>query len=465
MMEMVIIGGVLGLLIVGGFALVISQLNKPADVQDQTDEITPLKEQIARLESERDSLKQSLERTETQHNEKASALTAAQAAFGDLQAKLARTEQSLQNAEQSMERQEREFKEARDRMIADFKTASAESAKAQGESLKVQNKDQMELILKPLKDQIAKFEAELKTAHRHAGEERVALKTHIEMLGSASNSLADEAQALTRALRSDSQKQGYWGEMVLSRLLEASGLREGFEYTTQDSVTMEDNRRLRPDVVIKLPGDRTVVIDSKVSMNAFQDFENAETAEDASTYLKSHIMSVEKHVKDLASKDYLKAAGSKLDYVIMFIPIEGAWAAIHKERPDFPLWAMDRNIHVSPPSNLLPLLRTIKTLWDVERRYENADKIAANAAGLYDQFARFVDTFRTARKQLGTAINNLDKAENQLVDGRGNVVRRIEQLREMGVAPKKLLPDDMTGAALENDGGLLLPADDDEEEN
>lgn len=452
----------LGALILVGFAVLTFLQIRKSGAQSPIEDITPLKEQIARLGAERDGLQKSLESLRGDRDKAAASLTETQAAFGDLQSKLARTEQNLQNAEQLLERQEREFKEARDRMIADFKTASAESAKAQGESLKVQNKDQMELILKPLKDQIAKFEAELKTAHKHAGEERVALKTHIEMLGAASNSLADEAQALTRALRSDSQKQGAWGEMVLSRLLEASGLREGFEYTTQDSVTMDDNKRLRPDVVIKLPGDRTVVIDSKVSLNAFQDFENAETAEEAETHLKAHIMSVEKHVKDLASKDYLKAAGSKLDYVIMFVPIEGAWAAVHKERSDFHLWAMDRNIHVSPPSNLLPLLRTIKMIWDVERRYENADKIATSAAGLYDQFALFVDSFRMARKQIGSAISNMDKAEKQLVDGRGNVVRRLEQMRDMGVRPKKQLPDDLLNEAAEQDGGLLLGSEENE---
>ncbi len=451
MVELIAIGVGAVAIILLGVVIMLLMRARPDGGADQ-DQVAPLREQIVRLEAERDGLMKSVEQLGADLSKIEQSHTDLSAHASDVREKLAAREQALKNAEQRIV----EIQEARDLMLREFKAASAESAKSQGQLLQSQNREQMDLILKPLKEQIAKFEGELKSAHKDAGQERAVLKEQIETLGAVSQSMAVEAQGLTRALRADSQKQGAWGELVLARILEASGLREGVEYTTQQSVTMDDGSRLRPDVVINMPNGQKVVVDSKVSLTAFYDLENAEAGDEADRALKGHVRSIESHVKGLGSKDYKKAAGSDLDYVIMFVPIEGAWAAALRERPDLPIWTMDQGVTICPPSNLLAILRTINTLWDVERRNKNAEEIAARAADLYDKFVGFVETFKTARKQLGSAINNLDKAEDQLVEGRGNVVRRIEQLRDMGVAPKKQLPPEMTERAIETDDAPLL---------
>ncbi|MEN8723467.1 MAG: DNA recombination protein RmuC [Alphaproteobacteria bacterium] len=451
MIEVFAIGvGVVAIILLG--VVIALQMRARPTTTPEVDDVSPLREQVARLEAERDGLMKSVEQLGADLSKAEHAHTELSGHASSVREKLAATEQALKNAEQRVV----EIQESRDELRREFKAASAESAKTQGQVLQSQNKEQMDLILKPLKEQIAKFEGELKSAHKDAGQERAVLKEQIETLGSVSQSMAVEAQGLTRALRADSQKQGAWGEMVLARILEASGLREGIEYTTQQSVTMDDGSRLRPDVVINMPNGQKVVVDSKVSLTAFYDLENATDGDDADRALKSHVRSIEGHVKGLGSKDYRKAAGSDLDYVIMFLPIEGAWAAALRERQDLPIWTMDQGVTICPPSNLLAILRTINTLWDVERRNKNAEEIAARAGDLYDKFVGFVETFKTARKQLGSAINNLDKAEDQLVDGRGNVVRRIEQLRDMGVAPKKQLPPEMTERAIETDDAPVL---------
>ena len=368
----------------------------------------------------------------------------------DEQSKLSSTISRL-NAEKKAEQEASEGKiqmlsKMREDMEAKFKDLAAEALKLQGEQFSKSNIEKLQATLTPLREHVGHFEKELKAVYKAATEERAALKVEIHQLSQRSESISQEALALTRALKADQQKQGAWGEMILESILERSGLREGDEYETQVHRTGDDGGRLRPDVVVNIPGGKTLIIDSKVSLVAYVAAVNAETEEEALSARKQHVVSLKRHINELAAKDYQSAEDSTVDYVILFVPIEGALSEALREDGQLTEFALEQNVTIATPTTLMMALKTVAHVWAVERRNQNAEAIAKRAGLLYDKVVGFVDNMENVGKRLGQAQDAYQDAFGQLSRGRGNLLSQVESLKSLGAKTGKSIDTDFDGA-------------------
>ncbi len=325
----------------------------------------------------------------------------------------------------------------REGMEAKFKDLAAEALKVQGEQFSKANLERLDLALTPLKEHVGHFEKELKAVHKATIEDRARLKAEIEQLSRRSEAISQEAVALTRALKGDRQRQGAWGEMILESILERSGLREGEEYETQAHRVSDEGDRLRPDVVVNIPGGKTLVVDSKVSLVAYTDAVNAEDEEVATSARKRHVASLKTHIDGLAARDYQHAEDSTVDYVILFVPIEGALSEALRVDGQLTEYALDKNVTIATPTTLMMALKTIAHVWAVERRNQNAEAIAERAGRLYDKVVGFVDNMKNVGKRLDQAQDAYQGAFGQLSSGRGNVLSHVERLKELGARTNK----------------------------
>ena len=322
-------------------------------------------------------------------------------------------------------------------MEAKFGELAREALKIQGEAFSQTNLERLNATLTPLKEHVGHFERELKAVHQATVEDRAALKAEIRGLTQRSEAISKEATALTRALKSDQQRQGAWGEMILTNILERSGLREGEEYETQAHRTGTDGERLRPDVVIRIPGGKSLVVDSKVSLLAYTEAVNAETEGDAAAARKRHVASLRAHINGLSAKGYQAAEASTVDYVILFVPIEGALSEALREDGAITEYALERHITIATPTTLMMALRTVSHVWAVERRNRNAEEIAKRAGLLYDKVAGFVSSMEGVGTRLRQAQDSYDSALGQLSQGSGNLLRQAEILKALGAKTTK----------------------------
>ena len=343
--------------------------------------------------------------------------------------------------------------EARTAMSQQFRLLAAEVMKEHGETYARKNLEQLDGTLTPLRQKILEFQQSLQTAHTDSEKERARLGEQIRKLGETSAAMSRETHDLTQALKGKSQVQGAWGEMILATILEKSGLREGEEYRTQVSHTTEDGDRLRPDVIVRLPNEQSIVIDAKVSLTAYAAAVSAETEEERAVCLRAHAASMRQHVRMLAGKAYQTHAPGALDYVVMFVPIEGALAAALTEAPDLTSFAVENSVYLATPTTLMIALRTAANVWQVERRNRNAEEIATRAGRVYDKLVGFVDSMEALGKALGVAQRQHEKAMSQLSRGGGNVLRQVEQLKALGGKASKSLP-----AHLLDDSGAEVAA-------
>ena len=309
-----------------------------------------------------------------------------------------------------------------------------------------QTKHNIEAVLAPFKSDLEGFKRQISEQHIREGQERASLKTEILGLKELNQKITAEAAALTNALKGDNKKQGNWGEVVLERILKESGLREGHEFDTQVNATSPDGKRYQPDVVVHLPNDKDVIIDSKVSLAAYERYFNCDDDNERSRYLIQHVASIKGHIKGLGDKDYQSLKGIKtLDYVLLFIPIEAAFLLAVEEEPDLVTMALNNNIMLVSPTNLLVALRTINNIWQYEYQNQNAQQIAEQGAKLYDKFVGFITEMEKVGKSLDSAHTSYEGAMNKLNSGRGNIVRQVEKLRELGVQPTKKLSESYKG--------------------
>ena len=357
----------------------------------------------------------------------------------DYATKLAAAEEKLEQELKQASEKLALLTEARGSMTNEFKVLAESVMARHGEAFTKQNKEQVEGILKPLQEKLFEFQQGLQVAQNETVKDRATLAEHIRHLTEASAKMTNETQNLTRALKGKAQTQGAWGEMILSTILERSGLREGDEYVKQESYTGEDGSRLRPDVVVNLPGGQKVVIDAKVSLTAFEEFVNAGTEEDRSSALSRHLGSIKTHIRTLGGKEYHSAVGSALDYVVMFVPIEGALAVALQEEPGLTGIAAEANVAIATPTTLMIALRTIANVWQVERRNKNAEEIAARAGKIYDKFVGFLDDMTELGGRLDKARESFQGAMGKLSDGKGNIIRQVEQLKVLGAKTTKAI--------------------------
>ena len=324
-------------------------------------------------------------------------------------------------------------------MEAQFKELAENALKAQGESFSKANIEKLEATLTPLKEHVGHFEKELRQVHEETVKDRERLKTEILQLSKRSEAISQEAISLTKALKGDTQIQGAWGEMVLESILERSGLREGEEYETQAHRIGASGERLRPDVVVRIPGGKSLVIDSKVSLLAYNEAVNAETDVDALASRKRHLTSIKNHINALSAKGYQTAENSTVDYVILFVPIEGALSEALREDPALTEYALEKNITIATPTTLMMALKTIANVWAVDRRNQNAELIADRAGKLYDKVYGFVQSMERVGERLDQAQGSYSQAFSQLSKGRGNLISQVESLKNLGAKASKTI--------------------------
>jgi DNA recombination protein RmuC len=319
-----------------------------------------------------------------------------------------------------------------------------------------QNQTNLSQLLAPLSEKIKSFQQKVEDVYVKETEGRSALAEQVRMLTGLNQQLSAETSNLTRALTTSAKAQGDLGEMILEKILESSGLRKDEEYFVQNSFRNDESRNVRPDVIVKLPESKHLVIDSKVSLTAYSEFVNAETDEARRLALARHMDSVRKHIKELADKNYQSLHQlQSIDFVCMFVPIEGAFMAAIGNDPE--LWASsyERNVLLVSPSTLLFVVRTVAHLWRQERQKQNVQDIVNRGAELYDKLVGFVEDLKSVGERLDQAKSSYGLALNKLSNGKGNVIRQAEMLKSLGVKPKKNLPTDLLDVSAEEEP--LLP--------
>jgi len=311
-----------------------------------------------------------------------------------------------------------------------------------------QNKNNIGELLNPLGEKIKDFEKKVNDVYISEGKERASLKNQLEMLQQLNQQMSKEANNLTKALKGENKTQGNWGEFILESVLEKSGLVKGSEYKIQESYTNEEGKRLQPDVIINLPENKTLIIDSKVSLNAYERFSSAESDDERLQAAKEHILSLRTHLKGLSGKSYQNIHQiQSLDFVLLFIPIEPAFALAVQSDAGLFNDAFEKNIVIVSPTTLLATLRTVASIWRNEKQSANAIDIAKKAGDLYDKFEGFIKDLIEVGKKIDQTKANYSDAMNKLVDGKGNIINRFEELRKLGAKADKQLPQSLVDRA------------------
>ena len=335
--------------------------------------------------------------------------------------------------------------DAREALTQEFKVLANDVLQRHGDAFAKQNKEQIDIVLQPLREKLLEFQQGLQNAQTDSAKERAGLAEQIRQLSEASARMTSETTSLAHALRGNSQTQGAWGEMILASILERSGLRAGEEYLTQISHTNEEGDRLRPDVIVRLPGGQHVVIDSKVSLVAFEALVGSATEEEREAHLTRHVNSMQSHIKQLSNKQYHAVTGSSLDYVVMFVPIEGALAAALQRDPGLTGFAVQNNVAIATPTTLMIALRTVESVWKIERRNSNAEAIADRAGKMYDKFVSFAEDLTKLGARLDQAQASYRQAMGKISGGVGNLAGQFERLKELGARANKAIPPALVG--------------------
>ena len=355
-----------------------------------------------------------------------------------------RLEAELDSERKQVHHRIESLNEAKEALTNQFKNLANEILEDKTKKFTEQNAQQLDILLKPLQTKLTEFKEQVSNSYEKESRERFALKHEIERLANLNLKMSDEARSLTNALKGDSKIQGNWGELVLESILESSGLRKGEEYLVQDSHTQADGSRLQPDVIIKLPEGRHLVIDSKVSITAYARHTEAVTTDEADKELLAHIQSIRQHIQGLSGKNYAGIADiASVDFVLMFIPIEPAFLSALKSAPNLYQEALSKNIVLVCPSTLMATLRTVAHLWRQDQQNKNAMEIARQCANLYDKFVGFVEDLEQIGKRLDQAQSSYHDAFNKLKSGKGNLIKAAEKVKELGVKPNKTIASNL----------------------
>ncbi|KJD33342.1 DNA polymerase V [Tamlana nanhaiensis] len=392
--------------------------------------INELKETVTKIEKEREAIRREKDFLNTE---------------------LARRNSEFENLQQQNLKRDKELEQRQEQLRKDFELLANKILEEKSNKFTEQNKENIKNILSPLQEKIKTFEEKVDLTQKESISMHSALKEQLLGLKDLNQQMTKEATNLTRALKGDSKMQGNWGELVLERVLEKSGLEKDREYFVQQSFTRDDNSRVMPDVVLHLPDGKKMIIDSKVSLTDYERLVNADDDEKL-PFLKAHVNSVKRHVDQLSEKNYQDLYDMESpDFVLMFIPIEPAFAVVVNEDTSIYNKAFEKNIVIVTPSTLLATLRTIDTMWTNEKQQQNAIEIARQAGALYDKFEGLVKDLTGVGKKIDAAKTDYSAAMNKLVEGRGNLITSVEKLKKMGAKAKKALPEAIIKRAQEDD--------------
>lgn len=357
---------------------------------------------------------------------------------------LTAAQSNSKNIEQRLGEQKAEMEDLNKRFKTEFENLATKILEEKSQKFTEQNKQSLDGILTPLKDRIKDFEEKVQKVYDTEAAERNMLKGEIKQLMGLNLQMHQDAQNLTKALKGDNKTQGNWGEFILESILEKSGLVKDREYKTQESITTEDGKRYQPDVVIQLPDGKCLIIDSKVSLVAYERYVSADDEITKAQALKEHSLSFKNHIKGLSDKNYQNLYGvNSLDFVLLFVPIESAFAATVQFDNQLFNDAFERNIVIVSPSTLLATLRTVANIWRQESQNKNAIEIANKAGDMYDKFVGFVDDLIALGNKMRDSQKAYEGAMNKLHQGSGNLVKRSEDLKKLGAKANKALPQNL----------------------
>ena len=413
-----------------------------------------LEEQINQLQQDLGQQRQQM--TDVQSRSEA-AMAQASSQQRDDAAQIARLEQQLVDAKASHHEQLQMLEQAKAALTNQFKAIAAEALKSNADTVSKQQQDRLGDVLAPLKERLQHFERQVKDAYDKENRERISLQEQLKNLMAANSRLGEEAAQLARALTSQAKTRGDWGEQMLEQLLQHAGLRRDLEYRVQVTGTSEDGSRLQPDVVIDLPDEKHLVIDSKLSLVSWMELVEAEEESARTGARKALALAVREHVKQLSAKKYESLFQlASVDFVLMFIPIEGAFAEVITYDRALYQEAMDSNIVLVSPTTLLATMRTIAAIWRYDRQERHAFQIAAAAGKMYDQLVAYTDSLDKVGDRIRQAQEAFDQAQTRLVSGRGNVIRRAEIVKELGAKAAKKIGKELSELA--QDDALLNDA-------
>ncbi|ALM50693.1 DNA polymerase V [Flavobacterium psychrophilum] len=399
--------------------------------QQSQNELLGIEKQLVQAHADRDSLRQ---------------------AKDSLAIQLTKKETDFDNLLERMREQRQETDELREKFTKEFENLANKILEEKSVKFTEQNRENLKNILSPLQEKIHLFEKKVEDTHKESIDYHAALRQQILGLRDMNEQMSKETINLTRALKGDTKMQGNWGELILERVLEKSGLEKDREYYVQQSHVNDEGSRVQPDVVINLPDGKKMIVDSKVSLVAYERYINEEDDPLKLVHLKEHVNSIKRHVDQLSDKNYhdLYKIESP-DFVLLFIPMEPAFAIALNEDATLYGKAFERNIVIVTPSTLLATLRTIDSMWSNQKQQENAYEIARQAGALYDKFEGFVGDLTKVGNKMKDAQNEYQNAMGKLVDGRGNIITSIEKLKKMGAKAKKSLPENILSRALQQE--------------
>ncbi|WP_221409141.1 DNA recombination protein RmuC [Reichenbachiella versicolor] len=355
-----------------------------------------------------------------------------------------RLQANFENLQKKLTEQKEELDGIREKFTHEFKNLANEIFEEKSKKFTDQNKVQIHDLLKPLGEKIINFEKRVEETNKESIARNSALKEQIVGFKELNQRITKEAENLVKALKGDTKAQGNWGEFILESILEKSGLEKGREYFIQESLTNEDGQRFQPDVVVKLPDHKNIIVDSKVSLIAYERFINLEDEKEKEAELKTHLLSLRTHIKGLSEKNYQHLYGVEgLDFVLMFVPVEPAFSLAVQRDPELFNDAYAKNIVIVSPATLIATLRTISSIWKQEYQNRNAIEIASEGGKMYDKFVAFVEDIKKVGVQLNTTQKTYQEAAKKLYDGTGNLVTRAEKMKKLGAKATKNLDQNL----------------------
>jgi len=369
------------------------------------------------------------------------------------------------NLQKLLDSQKEEIVKIQEQAKIQFENLANKILEDNSKKFSEQNQNNLKTILSPLQEKISDFEKKVENTHKESIDYHSALRQQILGLRDLNLQMSKETVNLTKALKGDSKIQGNWGELVLERVLEKSGLEKDREYEIQKSHTTEDGNRLQPDVVVNLPDGKKMIIDSKVSLTAYEKYINEDNEEIRNQFLKEHLLSLKRHIESLSSKNYHDLYQQSPDFVLLFIPIEPAFAIALNQDTELYSKAFEKNIIIVTPTTLLATLRTIDSMWTNQKHQDNAYEIARQAGALYEKFEGFVNNLIKVGKKMDEAKTEYEGAMNKLVDGRGNLVKSAQKLKIMGAKTNKTLPQNLISRADQEDENEFDPAIENQQDN